>query len=437
MKDQQGLLARQAGVWLLQAVLRRNLGLDEALLAGFGEAPFRALPPRDRAFARMIAATSLRRMGQIDAVLRHFQTRRLPPRAGPAQNILRTAAAQILFLGTAAHAAVSNAVELADKDSDARHYKGMINAVLRKVASAGQALLAAQDAGRLNTPEWLWESWRIAYDAPTAHAIATAHLNEAPLDISVRSDAAGWAQRLEAQLLPTGGLRRAAGGRIEDLPGFDAGEWWVQDMAASLPARLFGDVAGKPVIDLCAAPGGKTLQLAAAGAIVTAVDRSAPRMRRVEENLARMKLTSICVTADATEWRPPAPVDYLLLDAPCSATGTIRRHPDIAWRKTQSQIDGLVALQDRLLSAAIDMLAPGGTLIFCTCSLQPEEGPERIEAFLAKGAPFTRAPIRAEEVGGMAELITPLGELRTLPFHLAELGGMDGFYAARLQKNRS
>lgn len=434
MKDQQGLMARQAGVWLLQAVLRRNLGLDEALAAAFSTAPFSALSPRDRAFARSIAATSLRRMGQIDAVLRTYQTRRLPPRAGPTQNILRIAAAQILFLGTAAHAAVSNAVEQADKDSDARHYKGMINAVLRKVVSGGQALLDAQDAARLNTPEWLWESWRIAYDEATARAIATAHQNEPPLDISVRRDVAQWAQRLEAQLLPTGSLRRATGGRIEELPGFDEGEWWVQDIAASLPVRLFGDVSGKQVIDLCAAPGGKTLQLAAAGASVTCIDRSEMRMRRVQENLTRMKLTATCVTADATQWQPASPALYVLLDAPCSATGTIRRHPDISWRKTQEQIDGLMALQDRLLTAAADMLAPGGILVFCTCSLQPEEGAERIEAFLAKGAPFTRAPIRPEEVEGMAEWITARGELRTLPSHLSEHGGMDGFYAARLQK---
>lgn len=434
MKDQQGLLAREAGVWLLQAVLRRNLGLDEALAAAFSTAPFNTLSPRDRAFARTITATTLRRMGQIDAVLRHFQARRLPPRSGPAQNILRTAAAQILFLGTAGHAAVSNAVELADKDKDAQHFKGMINAVLRKVASTGRATLLDQDAARLNTPEWLWESWRIAFDNDTARAIATAHLNEPPLDITPRGEAAALATSLEAQLLPTGSLRRETGGRIEDLPGFAEGEWWVQDTAASLPARLFGDVTGKQVIDLCAAPGGKTLQLAAGGAIVTAIDRSDTRMRRVQENLVRLKLTATCITADATQWRPPEPVSYVLLDAPCSATGTIRRHPDIAWRKTQQQIDGLMALQDRLLTAAANMLAPGGMLIFCTCSLQPEEGPERIEAFLAKGAPFVRVPIRAEEVGGMAELLTPLGELRTLPCHLGERGGMDGFYTARLQR---
>ena len=434
MKDQQGLMAREAGVWLLQAVLRRNLGLDEALAAAFGDAPFSGLSPRDRAFARTIAATTLRRMGQIDAVLRHFQARRLPPRSGPAQNILRTAAAQILFLGTAGHAAVSNAVELADKDKDAQHFKGMINAVLRKVASTGRAMLLDQDAALLNTPEWLWESWRIAFDNDTARAIATAHLNEPPLDITPRGDAAALATSLEAQLLPTGSLRRETGGRIEDLPGFTEGEWWVQDTAASLPARLFGDVAGKQVIDLCAAPGGKTLQLAAGGAIVTAIDRSDTRMRRVQENLVRLRLTATCITADATQWRPPEPVPYVLLDAPCSATGTIRRHPDIAWRKTQAQIDGLMALQDRLLAAAASMLAPGGILIFCTCSLQPEEGAERIEAFLAKGAPFVRAPVRAEEAGGMAELLTPLGELRTLPCHLGDRGGMDGFYAARLQR---
>jgi len=428
----QTLASRQAAVWLLQAVLRRNTGLDEAITAVFALPQFSKLSQRDRGFARLIAATTLRRLGQIDGVLRSFQTKRLPPRAGLAQNILRSAAAQILFLETAPHAAVSSAVEMADQDPDARHYKGMINAVLRRVAATGAAIAANQDAAMLNTPEWLWQSWVEHYTETTARAIAAQHQIEPPLDFTARYDPAALAEILDGQVLPTGSVRRAAGGRITELPGYTDGNWWVQDAAAAIPARLLGDVAGEAVLDLCAAPGGKTAQLAAAGATVTAVDRSVARMQRVTENLARLQLSAECIVADVESWRPPSLVGRILLDAPCSATGTIRRHPDIAWRKTQAQIATLSALQDRLLDAAVTMLAPGGWLVFCTCSLQPEEGVSRIEALLARGAPVTRMPIRPDEVGGLSELITPDGDLRTLPCDLADLGGMDGFFAARL-----
>jgi 16S rRNA (cytosine967-C5)-methyltransferase len=434
MNASQGLLARQAAVALLEAVLRRNQALDEALASAFSEHPFNRLEPRDRAFARLIAATTLRRLGQIDAVVKNFQTRRLPPRAGAAQNILRAAAAQILFLGTPAHAAVSSAVALAQADKGAAHYKGLLNAVLRRVAAEGQGLVAAQDAVRLNTPQWLWEGWRKDYGENTARAIAAAHLKEPPLDLRARGDAAALAEKMQAQLLPTGSLRLDAGGRIEDLPGFAEGEWWVQDMAAALPARLLGDVAGKPVLDLCAAPGGKTAQLAAAGAKVTAIDRSAKRMGLVRENLSRLKLDAHCVTADAVEWRPESPVRLILLDAPCSATGTIRRHPDAAWRKTAKQVEDLTALQDRLLDAASAMLAPGGLLVYCVCSLQPQEGPARIANLLARDGSLERAPLEEREIGGLSALISPEGDLRSLPCHLEASGGMDGFFAARLRK---
>lgn len=430
----QTLASRQAAVWLLQAVLRRNTGLDEAITAAFALPQFSRLSQPDRGFARLIAATTLRRLGQIDGVLRSFQTKRLPPRAGLAQNILRSAAAQILFLDTAPHAAVSSAVEMADKDNDAQHYKGMINAVLRRVAAAGAEIAAGQDAAILNTPEWLWQSWVENYTETTARAIAAQHLCEPPLDFTPRYDPASLATLLDGQVLPTGSVRRAAGGRITELPGYADGNWWVQDAAAAIPARLLGDVAGEAVLDLCAAPGGKTAQLAAAGAKVTAVDRSAARMQRVTENLSRLQLSAECIVADVESWRPPTPVNRILLDAPCSATGTIRRHPDIAWRKTQAQIATLSALQDRLLDAAVEMLAPGGWLVFCTCSLQPEEGVSRIEALLARGAPVTRMPIQPNEVGGLSELISPDGDLRTLPCDLGDLGGMDGFFAARLMR---
>ncbi|MEX0814130.1 MAG: RsmB/NOP family class I SAM-dependent RNA methyltransferase, partial [Dongiaceae bacterium] len=212
------------------------------------------------------------------------------------------------------------------------------------------------------------------------------------------------------------------------------GAWWVQDAAAALPARLLGPVAGLRVVDLCAAPGGKTAQLAAAGADVTAVDRSAARLERLAANLARLHLTARIVAADAAQWRPPAPAEAVLLDAPCTATGTIRRHPDIPWLKTADDLAKLVPLQDRLLAAAVEMTAPGGVLVYCVCSLQPEEGPQRIAALLAAGAPVAPLPIDPAEIGGLAEAITGTGELRTLPCHLAGLGGLDGFYAARLRR---
>jgi 16S rRNA (cytosine967-C5)-methyltransferase len=242
-------------------------------------------------------------------------------------------------------------------------------------------------------------------------------------------------ERLDAALLPTGSLRRpAAAGPVEELPGFAEGAWWVQDAAAALPARFLGPVAGKRVIDLCAAPGGKTAQLAAAGARVAAVDRSAKRLERLTENLARLDLAAETVAADAALWRPTEPAAAVLLDAPCTATGTIRRHPDVPWLKGPQDLAKLVPLQDRLLAAATAMTEPGGTLVYCVCSLQPEEGPERIAALLAAGAPVERVPIAPREVGGLDELLTPLGELRSLPCHLAERGGLAGFYAARLRR---
>ena len=314
-------------------------------------------------------------------------------------------------------------------------YKGLVNAVLRRLAREGQALAAGQDAARLNTPDWLWASWSAAYGAETTRAIAEAHLADPPLDLSVKRDAEAWAERLGARVLPTGALRLPPGtGDVARLPGYDDGAWWVQDAAAALPARLLGEVAGRRVLDLCAAPGGKTAQLAAAGAEVTAVERSEARLGRLRDNLARLGLAAATVTADAAEWRPPAPAEAVLLDAPCSATGTLRRHPDIAHLKGPEQLSALTALQDRLLAAALGMVAPGGLLVYAVCSLQPEEGPQRIAALLSGGAPAARIPVEPGELDGLEELVTPEGDLRTLPCQLAEAGGMDGFYTCRLRR---
>jgi 16S rRNA (cytosine967-C5)-methyltransferase len=419
--------ARSAALDIVAGVLRRGRALDE-------EPPgFAALDRRDRAFARAIAAMTLRRLGQIDDLVARCVERAVPERHHEVQDILRIAVAQLCFLGTAAHAAVSTAVDLAQARGKRRH-AGLVNAVLRRLAREGAGLAAKQDEARLNTPHHFWRGWAAAYGEETARAIARAHLKEPPLDLSAKSDPEGWAAKLEAELLPTGTLRRKGGGAVAELPGYAEGAWWVQDAGAALPAKLLGEVRGKTVFDLCAAPGGKAMQLAAAGARVVAVDISQKRLERVKENLARTALTAELVAADAAEWRPPEPASLVLLDAPCTATGTIRRHPDIQRQKTRADIERLAQVQDRLLANAAAMLGPGGVLVYAVCSLEPEEGVQRVDELLRRDASLKRDPVRPSEIGGLAEAISPKGDLRTLPCHWAEKGGIDGFCAARLVK---
>ena len=404
------LAARRVALDVLAACLDKGQPLDDALARHSGLA---ALEPRDRAFVRLLLATTLRRLGEIDGVLAALVERDNPA----ARQVLRLGAAQLLFLGTPAYAAVDTSVNLI-----APHLRGLANAVLRRIARDGAGLLGERDAVRLNTPHWLWESWRAAYGEETTRAIAAANLTEAPLDISVKQDAALWAERLGAELLPTGTLRRTTGGNVTELPGYDEGAWWVQDAAAALPARLLGDVRGRRVADLCAAPGGKTLQLAAAGALVTAVDISARRVARLERNLKRAGLAAELVVADAGKWQPAEKFDAILLDAPCSGTGTLRRHPDIAWLKGQDDVDRLTLMQDRLLANAATLLKPGGTLVYAVCSLQPEEGAERVAA-----SRLERQPVRNGDLPGLDGALTADGDVRTLPTM-----GLDGFYVARL-----
>jgi 16S rRNA (cytosine967-C5)-methyltransferase len=422
--------ARHVALDLIGAVLRRKRPLDDAIE---DSAAMHMLSGRDRAFARLLVATVLRRLGQIDALIADCLNVPLAPRAALAQDILRLGVAQLLFLRTPPHAAVATSVDIAQSRGLVSH-KGLVNAVLRRLSVEGAERIEGQDAPRLNTPDWLWQSWSRSYGEPTARAIATAHLKEAPLDLTLREDPDAWRAVLEGLLLPTGTLRRPAGGALASLPGYTEGAWWVQDAAAALPARLFGDIAGCEVVDLCAAPGGKTAQLATAGARVTAVDRSTRRLERLVANLERLGLTVEAVGADALTWRPPHPVAAVLLDAPCSTTGAIRRHPDVPHLKYPEDVARLSAVQENLLRAAIDMLEPGGTLVYCTCSLEPEEGPERIESLLYAGAPVQRREVRPDEVGADPEWITPEGDLRTLPCHFGQYDGIDGFYSARLVK---
>ncbi len=427
-------MPRNTALDLLDAVLSAKTTLDRALEDHAG---IKKLQPRERAFAGRLATATLRRLGQIDSLISHCLKRKLPRKARPVRQILRLGTAQLLFLDIPAFAAVDTTVRLCVKRGHGPH-KALVNAVLRRLDREGRELVAKQDEARLNTPDWLWDAWEAAYGLETCRRIAGAHMAEPPLDITVKGEAAKWASLLGGETLPTGSVRLRPKGPVSEMEGFAEGAWWVQDAAAAIPARLLGpgkgEMARKNIIDLCAAPGGKAAQLAAAGASVTAVDRSAARLRRLGRNMERLGLNLKTVTADAIEWRPESLADGVLLDAPCSATGTIRRHPDVARLKRPQDPAAMAEVQTALLAAAAEMVRPGGTLVYCTCSLQPVEGEERIEAFLKSAAPFARDPVLADDVGGLEEIITPAGDLRSLPCHLAEKGGMDGFYAARLKR---
>ncbi len=425
-----GASARTVAFDLLGTVLGRKRPLDEALDA---HPALPALAARDRAFARQMVSTTLRRLGQIDILIDHCLERPLPAKARAVRDLLRLGVCQLLFLGTPPHAAVTTTVDLAQRTGHGPHKK-LVNAILRRLEREGRALVEAQDAARLNTPDWLWNAWRAAYGETTCRRVAEAHLTRPPLDLTVKYDPDLWAARLDATVLATGTVRLYARGPVSALPGYDLGAWWVQDAAAALPARLLGEVEGRRVIDLCAAPGGKMAQLLNAGARVTAVDRAPERLKRLEANLGRLGLEGETVVADAAEWRPSEAADAVLVDVPCTATGAIRRHPDVAWLKSPDDVAALAAVQARLLAAAVEMVRPGGLLIYAACSLQPEEGPGQVAALLGAGAPVAREPVRADEVGGLSELLTDEGDLRSLPSHLAEEGGMDGFFAARLRR---
>jgi 16S rRNA (cytosine967-C5)-methyltransferase len=427
--ESAGLHARKLAAYLLRAVLHGRQPFDDVFAASETKAAFASLESRDRAFARAIAATAFRRLGQVEDLLRRQLLKPLPEDAFEAQFILIAGATQLAFMDVAPHAAISLAVDQAKLSRATFRYAGLINAVLRKVSTEASAQVASQDAAKLNTPAWLLGRWAGHYGEEAARKIAAAHLEEPALDLSVKADAAGWAARLGGAVLPSGSVRLSHKGRVEEIEGYAEGAWWVQDAAAALPALLLGDVQGLRVADLCAAPGGKTAELAARGAHVTAVDVSASRLRRLKENLDRLGLEAKIVQANAAKWAAPEPFDAVLLDAPCSATGTIRRNPDIAYLKTEADIEALSATQGRLLDHALSLLKPGGRLVYSTCSLETEEGEAQIERLLKARPDVALLPIRRQEPGVPAECVTPIGMLRTLPFHC---GGMDGFFAARL-----
>ncbi|MGQ0532021.1 MAG: RsmB/NOP family class I SAM-dependent RNA methyltransferase [Caulobacteraceae bacterium] len=452
--------ARRAAADLLVAVMDRRCALEDAL----SETPsFNTLEGRDRAFARALVTAGLRRLGGVNAVLSRFLDRPLPDSAQHARALLHLGATQLLVLGTPAHAAVGETVETANGMREARGFAKLMNAVLRRVSREGQTILDALPPGA-DLPAWLYTRWRATYGDAAPH-MAQALLQEPPLDLTVKDDAAGWAERLGGVLTPTGSVRllplslaeRGSGGEgrenarvsdqlnapptspapspqgrglLESLSGYAEGAWWVQDAAAALPAKLLGEVRGKRVLDLCAAPGGKTLQLAAAGARVTAVDKSEARLKRLRENLARTKLEAEVICADALEFTANEPFDAVLLDAPCTSTGTLRRHPDVAWLRRPTDVRALAALQAQLVSAAAELLKPGAPLMYAVCSLEPEEGPGIVAEALRDG--WRRAPLTNEI---HADFITADGDMRTHPGFWPEIGGLDGFYAARLLRH--
>jgi len=426
-----GVPARVAANRALGECLRGKRPLDTAL-----DKTVRALSSRDAGFARAIANETMRRFGQLDDVLRRFVPRPPPPhKAGPTLEILLAGICELLFLHVPAHAAVDGANRLAAADSKAIHFKPLINAALRRIAREGAAILPKQDQARLNTADWLWTRWLEAYGEETTRAIARAHAQTPPLDLGFR-DVAENLLREGAIELPGGMMRVANAGSVEVLSGFSEGEFWVQDFAASLPARLFGEIRGQYVIDLCAAPGGKTAQLCTMGARVTAVERDEERMARLSENLARLGFDPERVLRDARDYEPQTLADCVLLDAPCSATGTIRRHPELPWIKNAADIAACADSATELLESADAMVKVGGLLVFAVCSLEQEEGSEQVAHFLRRHPEFERAPVAPAEVFGLAECVDANGDVRTLPCHLADSGGMDGFYAARLRRLR-
>ncbi|MEH6525450.1 MAG: 16S rRNA (cytosine(967)-C(5))-methyltransferase RsmB [Sneathiella sp.] len=414
---------RRAAVHLLTRVLQKHQLLEEIL-----NPVLKGLSPRDRSLSRALASTTLRHLGTIDGLIDKMLDRPLSDKMFEIRHILRIGIAQILFLNIPSHAAVHDTVELVSEKSK---YRGMINALLRRTDRQGAKLLSQMDVPKHNTPSWLWDKWEAHYGNEITHEIAAANMTEAKLDISVKGDPQKWAKLLEADILANGSLRRPVASDVTSLPGFNEGEWWVQDAAATIPAALFGDVKGKAILDNCAAPGGKTAQLAAAGAKVIALDRSKGRMKRLIENMDRLGLSVDIQIGEAENFSPKQQLDGILLDAPCSSTGTLRRHPDVAYLKTSADIEKLCLLQTRLLDAASKQLTPGAILVYSVCSLQAEEGENQIDALLKRDSSLKRQPVNAKEIGGLSEVINTNGDIRCLPQHS---GGMDGFFAARLIK---
>ncbi len=418
----EGLPARAAALDLLHAALSRRAGVEDALV----RPPFSTLPPRERGHARALVMAALRRLGPIDRML-DAKLQKPPPDA--VRNILRLGAAELFWMQAPDFAVVSTSVDLAASRKETRPFKGLVNAILRGLARDG----APEIKPEALCPDWLYARWKSAWGAENASRIAALIAEEPQADLSFKAPPPPeLAASLEAHELPGGSWRTGQGGMVPEWPGFADGLWWIQDAAAAIPARLLALKPGETAVDLCAAPGGKTLQLAAAGAATVAVDRSAQRLKRVSENLERMRLSAEIVTADAGDWPDARRFDAVLLDAPCTATGTFRRHPDVLWASRPGDVAPLARSQAKLLDSAAGRVKPGGRLVYCVCSLEPEEGEQQVEGFVKRHPDFRLDPIKPDEGGAPEASVTANGALRLLPFHID--GGGDGFFAARFVK---
>ncbi|MGE7370537.1 RsmB/NOP family class I SAM-dependent RNA methyltransferase [Neorhizobium sp. NPDC001467] len=434
--DKPGLEVRMTAAKFLGAVIDRRISLDGMLDLNQGNAAYKALNDADRALTRAILTTSLRHLLRLEAAIASLLETPLPEGARALHHVLIVAAAQILHLDVPSHAVVDLAVEQANRDPRNRRFAKLVNAVLRRLVREKEEILA-KTAEISPIPAWFATRLTAAYGAQEAARIAEAQLEPPSIDLTVRTGAGHWASQLGGQILPTGSIRLPSfEGSVSGLEGYDEGAWWVQDAAAALPAKLFGDLEGKHIADLCAAPGGKTAQLAAAGAKVIAIEQSANRARRLNENLERLKLSADVRQADLFDFRPETPLDGVLLDAPCSSTGTTRRHPDVLWTKGPEDIGKLAVLQERMLRHALTLVKPGGLVVFSNCSLDPQEGELLVSKVLADTPSVIRVPIDPAAWPGLEAAVTAHGEFRTTPALLPPrdgfAGGMDGFFAAVL-----
>ncbi len=393
-------MPRRIAYDVLCQVIGKKHPLDEA----FNNHPhLEKLSPKAKAFARALCTTALRNKGFIDHLINGCLEKSPKGNTRNMLNIMRLGVAQLYFMAVPPHAALNESLKLTNHAKFIQ-FKKLINAILRRIDREKKEYPEAEIA-RKNIPDWLFESWVNAYGEDKALEIAIAHLKEAPLDVTLKYDdeASIWMERLKAEQHQEGSLRLKAGGRIEDLDGYANGSWWVQDVSAALPVRMLGEIKGKTVLDLCAAPGGKTMQLSAAGANVIAVDKSENRLKRLHENLERTKTKAEVIIADVMKWEPAEAVDAILLDAPCTATGTLRRHPDGLWTKKKEDVKAMADIQGTLWHRASNWVKPGGTIVYCTCSLQPEEGELMLNAFLKGHQNF-------ELVGEAKRILPPQGD---------------------------
>lgn len=393
------------------------------------------LEPRDRAFALAIAAETIRRIGAIDCVLEQMLEKPISDHAHRACNILRCGTAELLILKTPPHAAVDSWTTIMGGAKESAKFRKLCNAVLRRVSREGASILETIDP-IMDLPDWIAHRWIKAYGEAVTRAIAVARQTKPPLDLTFKPglNLSTVFSEFNPDVLPTGSLRLKSPGDVTALPGYETGDWWIQDAAAAIPVRLLNLKPGERVADLCAAPGGKTMQIAASGASVLAIDRSNNRLKQVEDNLARTRLTAETICADAEEWTSSQPLDAILLDAPCSATGTIRKHPETVWIKSEADIQKLAALQSRLLDASLNQLKSGGRLVYCTCSLEPEEGEDQVRDLLKRRTDVQIDPVQVDEIRGLEDAISPEGWVRTRPDQWPDLGGLDGFFMVRLRK---